>query len=342
MAVGMFLSARAADVIWLSVYRFATGLGIGGMLAAASAMAAEFANNRRRNISVIMMAAGYPVGVIVGGSIASWLLVYFDWRIVFNLGAFATLCFIPLVWYLIPESIEHLLQRRPNGALDRINNTLKRMGHATIAALPEVPAQVQKPGLVALFSPALARTTILLTIAYFAHIMTFYFTLKWIPKIVSDMGFAASAAGGVLVWASVGGLCGCIFLGILTLRFQVRGLVILMLLLGAGMVIWFGQGQANLFELSLVAAAAGFFTNAGVVGLYAIFARSFPTQVRASGTGFAIGFGRGGSAMGPIIAGYLFAAGVSLPSVALVMAMGSVLGALLLLFLKDKEPRPRF
>jgi MFS family permease len=161
----------------------------------------------------------------------------------------------------------------------------------------------------------LARTTTLLTIAYFMHIMTFYFTLKWIPKIVVDMGFEPALAGGVLVWANVGGLSGSIVLGLLSLRYKVRGLVIAAFILSTVMVTWFGQGQADLLQLSLVAAAAGFFTNSAVVGLYALFARSFPTEVRASGTGFAIGVGRGGSVLGPILAGLLFSSIGGLPLV---------------------------
>ena len=65
------------------------------------------------------------------------------------------------------------------------------------------------------------------------------------------------------------------------------------------MVVLFGQGQSSLGQLSLIAAVAGFCTNAGVVGLYALVARTFPTDVRASATGFVIGVGRGGSALAP-------------------------------------------
>jgi MFS family permease len=151
------------------------------------------------------------------------------------------------------------------------------------------------------------------------------------------MGFAPALAGGVLVWANVGGLTGSVLLGLLAQRYAVRGLVIAALILGAGAVIRFGQGQADLAELSLVAAGVGFFTNAAVVGLYALLAQSFPTALRAGGTGFVIGIGRGGSAAGPIIAGFLFAAGSSLPSVALVMALGSVIAAASLAFLRTRH-----
>ncbi len=169
--------------------------------------------------------------------------------------------------------------------------------------------------------------------------MTFYFILKWIPKIVVDMGFEPASAGGVLVWANVGGLAGSLLLGFLSLRMQIRGLVVIALLGGAVGVAVFGLGQADLQQLSLAAAGAGFFTNAAIVGMYALFAQMFPTDVRAGGTGFAIGVGRGGSAIGPILAGFLFAAGGSLLHVSLMMAAGSLIAAVLLLFLHGR-PKP--
>ncbi len=334
MSVGMALASTADSVVIMSIYRFGTGLGLGGMLATSAAMAAEFSNLKRRSLSVIIMAAGFPVGAIVGGSIASMLLVSFDWTAVFLFGASVTIAFIPLTWYFLPESIGYLLERRPADALERINTTMRRMGHEVIEKLPPARIATQPANIKALFSPALARITTLLTLAYFLHIMTFYFTLKWIPKIVVDMGFAPSLAGGVLVWANVGGLIGALTLGLLSLRYSVKWLVVGALMLGAVMVTWFGQEQASLTQLSMVAAAAGFFTNSGVVGLYALFAQSFPTELRAGGTGFVIGFGRGGSAAGPIIAGLLFVAGSGLPMVALCMALGSVLAAFLLILLK--------
>ena len=340
MGVGMTLASTASGIETLSAYRFATGLGIGGVLAATNAMVAEYSNKKRKSLSVTIMAAGYPIGAIIGGTISSMLLAHYDWRAVFIFGATMTFIFIPLIWYFLPESIEYLTQKRPAGALEKINKTLKRMGHETVSELPPQPSAPAKIGVGRLFGPDLARTTALLTFAYFAHIMTFYFYLKWIPKIVVDMGFSPSLAGGVLVWANVGGASGAIVLGLLTQRFGMRGLVIGSMLFAGTLVTLFGQGHGDLTQLSLIACVAGFFTNAAIVGLYAIFAHAFPTEVRAGGTGFVIGVGRGGAALGPIIAGFLFQSGQSLQVVAIIMAMGSILAAIALLFLgagKTKE-----
>lgn len=337
MGAGMGLAATANGIAILSVYRFATGLGIGGVLAATNAMVAEYSNARRKGLSVTIMAAGYPVGAIIGGSVASVLLAYYDWRAVFIFGSAVTFFFIPFIWRLLPESIEYLAQKRPAGALEKINSTLKRMGHETVSALPAVTEAPKKIGVGRLFSPELARTTAILTFAYFAHIMTFYFYLKWIPKIVVDMGFAPSLAGSVLVWANVGGATGAVLLGLLSMRFGMRGLVIGAMLVGGALVTLFGQSHADLTRLSMIACVAGFFINAAIVGLYAIFANAFPTEVRAGGTGFVIGVGRGGAALGPIVAGFLFESGQSLQTVAIIMAMGSIFAAAALFLLSARR-----
>jgi benzoate transport len=337
MSVGMYLASVASSVTELSVIRLFTGLGIGGILASVNAMAAEFSNQRSRNLSVSLMAAGYPMGVIVGGSIASLLLTNFDWRSVFLFGAIFTLAFLPLAWLLMPESISYLVHKRPAGALQRINHSLKRMGHVAIETLPAPPAEQAHTSMTRLFRADLIRSTLLLSVAYFTHIMTFYYLIKWIPKLVVDMGYSPALAGSVLVWANVGGVCGAVLLGLLTRRYQVRGLVIGSLIFAAVMVTVFGTGQSTLTQLSLVAAIAGFFTNAAVVGMYALFAQAFPTEVRAGGTGFVIGVGRGGAVLGPVVAGFLFQSGQGgLLMVSMIMAIGSLVAAVALFVLPQQ------
>jgi predicted MFS family arabinose efflux permease len=256
-------------------------------------------------------------------------------------GAALTAAFIPIVWFLLPESISFLLEKRPRNALERVNDTLRRIGHETIDRLPKPKGVTHTPGVRRLFAPGLAKITILLTAAFFAHIMTFYFFVKWIPKLVSDMGYAASLAGSVLIWFNVGGLLGSVLFGLLTQRFRLRALMVAVLLASGAAVVAFGQGPADLLRLSVTAAVGGLFMNAAVVGLYAMFAQSFPTPVRAGGTGFAIGIGRGGAALGPIVAGFLFAAGGSLGIVALIMATGSFLGAVAIVALRDADVHAR-
>ncbi len=336
MAPGMLLATTATDLFTLSAWRIFTGIGIGGMLAATNAAVAEHSSDRQRNLCVSLMVIGYPVGAVLGGSVAAWLLQTQDWRAVFYFGAATTAAFFPLVYFLLPETVPFLCRRQGPGALDRVNRALERMGHAAVAVLPPV-IEAPRRLLGDIFQPALLRTTLLLTLAYFMHIATFYFILKWVPKIVVDMGFAPSSAAGVLVWANVGGAIGGATLGLLSQRIRMKPLAITVLLISTAMVTWFGRGQADLAELSLVVAVAGFFTNAGVVALYSLAAERFPTSVRATGTGFVIGLGRGGAALSPIIAGLLFGSGVGLQGVAILMSLGATVAALAILLLPARD-----
>ncbi|EJL24497.1 MFS transporter [Novosphingobium sp. AP12] len=338
MASGMFLASTAQTLPILSAYRLFTGLGIGGMLAATNAIVAECANARRRNLSVAIMAGGYPMGAIVGGSIAAVLLgTTGRWQSVFEFGALMTALFIPLVLWLVPETIAFLLHKRPAGALEKINRTMVRQGRAPLTALPPRDEQPRRFSIGQFFAPGIAGVTTLLILAYFAHMMTFYFLVKWIPKIVVDMGFPPASAGGVLVWANVGGASGSIVLSLLTQKFGVRPLVIGAMTCGAVAVTVFGQGFTTLASLSIIACIGGFFTNAATAGLYAVIAQSFPASLRAGGTGLVIGIGRAGAASGPIVAGLMFAGGSSLQFVALVMGCGTLVGAIALGLVRYRE-----
>jgi MFS family permease len=183
--------------------------------------------------------------------------------------------------------------------------------------------------------------TVFVTMAYFLHIITFYFIVKWVPKIVVDMGFAASSAAGVLVWTNVGGATGGAVLGLLTQRLGVKQLTIAVMVLSTVAVTIFGRTPADLHKLQLACAIAGFCANAAIVGMYAIFAQAFPTHVRASGTGFAVGVGRLGAMLAPVLAGYLFTWGYALPTVAVLMSLGSLCAAGLLVLLRFRPADDR-
>ncbi len=337
MCLGMLMATMAGSVAQLSAWRVLTGLGIGGLLAAINALTAEFSNLRRRHLCISIMAIGYPVGGVVGGSLASWLLASHDWRSVFYLGAAATAFFIPTFYFIVPESVHWLVRKQPRGALERTNMALKRMGHAPVEALPTVAPEVRKKSMGDLFSPDLIGTTSIVTLAYFLQIISFYFVLKWVPKVVADMGFSAASAGRVLVCANVGGALGGTVFGLLTLRYDLKKLTIATMVLGGLFIAVFGQAPADLFYLSLLAGISGFFGNPAIVGMFALFAHAFPTHARASGTGFAVGIGRGGAILSPIIVGFLFQWGFSLPWVAALISIGAFAGAVILLFLKLRK-----
>ena len=337
MALGMFGAAHAHAVAELLPWRLLTGLGIGGTLASINAAAAEVSSRRWRSFALGLMVIGYPLGGTIGGLCVQRLLTEGSWRAVFIAGGWATAAFLPIVWLWVPESVAFLDRRRAPGALERINRILARFGHAAADALSAADVAAERRSITDVLRPGLLATTALITFGYFAHITSFYFILKWVPKIVVDMGFAPQAAAGVLTWVSLGGAIGGALFGLIATRVPVKALTLFTLLAGALMIAWFGRGAADLASLKTTLAFTGLFTNAAIAGFYLLFAKVFPTHVRATGTGFAIGVGRGGAVIAPVIAGYLFQAGLALSTVALIMACGSVLAAAALLALTVRD-----
>jgi MFS family permease len=335
MSIGMFGAAHSAGVLILLGSRLVTGLGIGGMLAVTAAAVAEYSNARWRGLAMALMVIGYPLGGILGGVIAQRLLSGGSWHDIFNFGGWASASLIPIVALLVPESPAFYDRQRAPGALHKVNRVLVRFGHSPATELTAVGPSAPQRSLADIFKPGLLARTLLVTAAYLTLITSFYFLVKWVPKIIVDMGFEPSAAAGVLTWFNVGGATGGAIFGLLATRFNLRPLTIITMIGGAGMIFWFGSHPRDLSALTAVVAFGGFFTNSAVCGMYSLFAKVFPTHVRSTGTGFAIGIGRGGSMIAPVVAGYLFQLGFGLLFVSLVMGSAALLAALLLFFLEE-------
>ncbi len=238
---------------------------------------------------------------------------------------------IPLVALLVPKSPRWLAVRRPADALSKLNRVLARLGMSAMTTLPpQAPRPIAGVWL-ALFAEGQRRVTALVTSAFLLHITTFYFTLKWIPKIVSDLGLPSASAASVLIWSNVGSLSGGLLVGLLTPRLGLKNLTCGLLLGSALSVAVLGWMPGELTRLIAVCFLIGFCTDGGVVGLFALLARVFPTALRAAGTGFAIGTGRAGAGLGPLFAGLLFEAQSPRPLVTAIMAGGSLLAACALL-----------
>jgi MFS family permease len=173
MTVGMLGAGHAGGVPALLVWRLLTGLGIGGMLASINATAAELSNQRWRSLAVGIMVIGYPLGGVIGGMVVQRLLAGGTWHDVFVFGGCVTAAFIPLVWFLVPESVDFLDRMRKPGALERINRILTRFGHESILALTEGTVESDKRSVMDIFKPGLIVTTVLVTLGYFAHVTSF-------------------------------------------------------------------------------------------------------------------------------------------------------------------------
>lgn len=341
MAVGMIGAALAGDVLQLSVVRVITGLGIGGMLPSIAAIVSEHSNERQRPLMLSLMFIGYPLGLVLGGVVARNLLEVSHWSSVFVFGAVITVVALPLVWLAIPESVAWLLRKQPKGAVERTNAVLRRFGHEPVETLAEV--ENSSPGKrtsFAILRRPLARITILLTLAYVAHVACLYFILKWIPPLVVGMGFTATNGADVLVWTMVGAATSGPIFALAAKLLSVRITTLAALAGSAISVALFTHAPANLPLLMALGASVGMLQTAAAVGFYAILAGAYPAELRASGIGFGVGVGRAGASLGPALAGILFVNGFALPLVGLIMAAGSLLSFAIILLL-GKAPNPR-
>jgi MFS family permease len=343
MAVGMYMAHAATGVSNLTIWRFVTGIGIGGMLTATNAVTAESTSKAGRSLSLALYVIGYPIGGVIGGFAAqTWLLPQYDWRAVFLFGAVVTAAMIPLVMILVPETPAFFAATRPDNAVTKINRSLAAFGKPLIAALSAIAESGPKPKLTdILVNPRLRPVTLLLAFGYMFHTITFYYILKWAVKIVADYppGYAQPQAASVLTFANIGGAAGGLLLGFLMKRWSIKGPTVAMLLLATATVTAFGLGYNSLWSWRAAASLAMFFGNGAIVGFYSAFALGFPAHVRATGTGFVLGVGRMGAAGSPIIAGYLFShfGNDQLLLVSFLMSLGSVAALVLFLFLPMRD-----
>ncbi|WP_427967701.1 MFS transporter [Altererythrobacter sp.] len=340
MALGMYLASSAQAVPPMVGYRFVTGVGIGGMLAATNAVTAESTNLKLRRTAIAAYVAGYPLGAIIGGIAASeWLLPDYGWRAVFLFGAIVTVAMIPLVILLVPETAAF---HSTKGNLAGVNRTLHAFGKSALEALPVRADDTEKPKVMDILSnPKLRPVTLLLAFGYMFHTVTFYYILKFAVQIVADYppGYPPSEAATVLTWANVGGFLGSFLFGMIMARFGIRWPTALMLLIGAVMVGAFGLGRETLSGWQWATILTGFFTNAAISGYYAAFARGFPAYARATGTGFVLGVGRFGAAGSPLIAGALFTwlGNDELLTVSCIMATGSIASLVLFMLVPERD-----
>lgn len=331
MALGMVLCATAASLAALATWRVVAGLGIGTCVAVINPVAAEFSNAKRRPFAVSIMAVGYPIGGVIGGLVAALLLHLFDWRAVFVAGAVAAIMLLPAVALLMPESLAFLLARPRYRDLERVNIVLHRFGHPPLVAL-NATGPVAKFGYRAIFSPDTVRATAWITLVNALYVLAVYYVLSWLPQLVADAGFAPSAASLVSAAANLAGVAGGLLLGWFAQRGGLRWLVAASMAGFGVTTMLFGVTPPSLPALIGAAALCGFFLFGSACGVYTTLATTFADQARASGTGFVSGTGRITSALAPLIAGLLFATGLTRAEVSTAFGACAILSGAILFF----------
>ncbi len=331
---GPLATSVVPSVESLIVLRFITGLGIGAILASVATMAAEFAPDRQRNLILVSILAGYPIGATIFGVIAADVIPAFGWRALFVIAGIASLAAFPLVWVLLPESLAFLIRLRPAGALEKVNRIINRMGHAHLNELPAAPTEVATRSVKGLFSAGLSRSTIFLWLAFFMNFAALYFLASWIPKLSSTAGLPLNLAIYAGAVFNLGAVFGIALSGYLSQKLGLKRTISSFLLLSAlvMMVFGFAQGSATILPMF---GLIGFLIQGGFVGLYAIAARLYPTELRTTGVGWAIGAGRTGAIAGPFVGGLLVAYGLSIGANFRLFAITLILAGIFTLLIRS-------
>jgi AAHS family 4-hydroxybenzoate transporter-like MFS transporter len=273
--ISSLLTTQGSTVNELLVFRFVTGLGLGGALPNAIAITTDLAPARLRATTVMVMFCGFSIGAAVGGFVAAGLLARYGWPAVFVAGGIA-----PLIVAMM------------------------------LVAFLQAPGVGEGPPLrsvVQLFQDGRTTMTMLIWVVFFMSLLDLYFVTNWLPTLVHDSGIALERAVLVTAIFQLGGTVGTLTLGRLFDRLPPFRVLAATYLIGAVLVATIGIAAASVPALFVTAFGAGFCIVGGQTGANALTATVYPAAIRATGVGWALGIGRIGSIVGPLVGGLLLA-----------------------------------
>ena len=302
-----FLTATADSMQSLLVFRFLTGLGLGGALPNTIAMTSEYAPARIRHTVTMLMFAGFSIGAALGGVAAASLISRFGWQSVFVLGGIMPAVGFLVVLVLAPESLRFLAHK--GGRNEKIIAILAkvapgvRLDPRTVFIADEHKSEGFP--VAHLFTNGRALLTLLLWIVFFMSLFDMYFLSSWLPTVIHDSGVAVNYAILITAMFQVGGSVGPLILGRLFDRFSPFRVLSLTYVGASVMIYLIGSAGTSVEMLFVTVFGAGIFLVGAQGGANALSAGLYPTSVRSTGIGWALGIGRIGSIIGPIIGGVL-------------------------------------
>lgn len=335
--LGMLLTYFASSAFEIGLYRVITGLGVASILTGTNVLVSEYANQKWRGLAIAIYASGFGIGAMLGGMSAVLLQGEYGWRAVFLVGAILTGAVFLLLFFVLPESVEFLISKRPNNAKERLNQIAVKLGLDGNWELPEVEVKgKQKVAIARLFEPAYRRNTLLIWVAFIAISASFYFISSWTPALLEEAGMPKTQSQTVGMAISVGGTIGSLIFGFLVSRFAAKHILQLFSLLSATAVVAFVFSSTLGLAIALAILVGGLI-NGCITGLYTINPTLYASDFRSTGVGTAIGVGRLGSIISPTLAGILLDAGWKKNELYLGAAVVLLIAAFTVHFLNQKK-----
>ncbi|MSV34085.1 MAG: MFS transporter [Bryobacterales bacterium] len=321
-------TARAESVNELLAIRLLAGIGMGGIMPNAMALAGEYSPSRVRVTVMMVVANFFTVGAAIGGFIASALIPRFGWRSVFVFGGIVPLAIAVAMIFLLPESLQFLVQK--NKDLDKVRRGLSRINAPLpVGEVRYVMEEENRAGmpLLHLFREGRAAGTLLLWVLNFMNLANLYFLGSWLPTVVRDQGYTTAIAVLVGTAVPVGGSIGAIANGWLIDRLGFRGVLTVLFGVATVSVAMIGQPALPLALLFTAAFIAGWCIPGAQSAINSLAAVYYPTYLRSTGIGSGLGFGRIGAIVGPVVAGILLGRGLAHRELFLVAAVPALISA---------------
>ena len=329
-------SAWAANVDQLMALRLVTGLGLGAAAPSAVALTGEYSPKRLRATFVLIIYCGFSLGFVVAGMAAAALLPSHGWRSLFLVGALAPLILAPALLAGLPESLAFLIRcgaepRRIHALFRRIDPSLPESPGAAFAL---DQAGSGRASLAALFAAGVGLSTVLLWIVFAINLGEFYALQSWLPSILAGLKYPPSTVVAATTLTTVGGIVAAFITGPCMDRLGAYGTVAAIYLLGAVFLVATGAGlHAGLMVLMTVNFLSGCCISGGQKSVIALAAIFYPASARSTGVGWALGVGRIGGIVSPLLLGGALEAGVAPATAFYVMAAPMVVGAVLVFWL---------
>jgi AAHS family 4-hydroxybenzoate transporter-like MFS transporter len=326
------LCTQATSVGELSIYRFAAALFFGGVMPNLVAISTEYAPQRSRAAMVMILFIGYTAGAGGGGYLAAVIVDHYGWQGAFWMGGLTPLVIVAIIYLWLPESIRFLVlfEHRP----EEITRQLRLIDPQ--ADLSDTGAgftiREEKSGampVIALFRQGRALATVALWISDAMNLFVVTFVAAWAPTFLRLFaGAGVQQAAGVAALFSLGGCISPLILAVFMNRYAANKALAVNYLLGAVTLIAMGYVASSVALMAIGIFIAGWFIIGGQGGINALAAILYPTEMRATGVGWALGAGRVGSVFGPALGGYVLEEHWTATSIFLVGAIPPAIAAL--------------
>ena len=332
-------SAFAGSLLFLTVARFFTGLGIGGAMPGAATLTGDYAPSRYRATLIMATFTGAPIGGFICGQLAGILLPSFGWPSVYLVGGVVPLLMVVALALWLPESPRFLatkgnLKPREAALLQRLDI---RPGQSAGA----IDRASSNP-ISMLFGKGYALQTVLLWIVFFCSLMNLFLFAYWMPEVLHLGGMTPGEAARATSYRDLGAIFAVLYLGLLIDKHGPERA--LAWHYAAGIVF---IGAIALFAMPYLLLVAVIFLSGMTIigsqtGANATAGKLYPARMRTSGIGWALGIGRLGGIAAPVLGGWLLATGMRPPQIFLSacgFALIAAIATALLVFRGEPEPQ---